>query len=95
MAISRVLSVNIRTLHSHRTQLGLLDYGSFTNISNDDLDRLLSGQTPGKRDQRSEMASVRAFKSSRSGGKSIKRTKGNSTKGLRNLCPKSSVVCLF
>ncbi|KAA8577365.1 hypothetical protein FQN60_005388 [Etheostoma spectabile] len=42
MAISRMLSVNIRTLYNHRTQLGLLDYGSFTNISNEDLDRLIT-----------------------------------------------------
>ncbi|KAA8577364.1 hypothetical protein FQN60_004275 [Etheostoma spectabile] len=50
MAISRMLSVNIRTLYNHRTQLGLLDYGSFTNISNEDLDRLITEvlrQTPG------------------------------------------------
>ena len=50
MAISRMLSVNIRTLYNQRRQLGLLDYGSFTNISNDDLDRLITEvlrQTPG------------------------------------------------
>lgn len=50
MAISRMLSVNIRTLYNHRTQLGLVDYGSFINISNDDLDRLITEvlrQTPG------------------------------------------------
>ncbi|XP_054593353.2 uncharacterized protein [Nothobranchius furzeri] len=50
MAISRMLSVNIRTLFNHRTQLGLVDYGSFTNISNEDLDHLINEvirQTPG------------------------------------------------
>ncbi|KAM9466269.1 uncharacterized protein Hap1MRO34_015383 [Clarias gariepinus] len=50
MAISRMLSVNIRTLYNHRTQLGLVDYGSFSSISNTDLDRLISEvlmQTPG------------------------------------------------
>lgn len=50
MAISWMLSVNIWTLYNHRTQLDLLDYGSFTNISNDDLDCLICGvlrQTPG------------------------------------------------
>ncbi|XP_029998101.1 uncharacterized protein LOC115424840 [Sphaeramia orbicularis] len=50
MAISRILSVNIRTLYNHRTQLGLLDYGNFNNISNDDLDYLINEvlrQTPG------------------------------------------------
>ncbi|XP_039681175.1 uncharacterized protein LOC120574791 isoform X1 [Perca fluviatilis] len=50
MAISRMLSVNIRTLYNHRTHLGLVDYGSFTNISNDDLGRLITqvlSQTPG------------------------------------------------
>lgn len=50
MAISRMLSVNIRTLYNHRTQLGLVDYGSFSIISNDDLDRLIAEvlqQTPG------------------------------------------------
>ncbi|XP_016333395.1 uncharacterized protein LOC107681599, partial [Sinocyclocheilus anshuiensis] len=50
MAISRMLSVNIRTLYNHRRQLGLVDYGSFTNISNYDLDHLITEvlqQTPG------------------------------------------------
>ncbi|XP_060786524.1 uncharacterized protein LOC132892147 [Neoarius graeffei] len=50
MAISRMLSVNIRTLYNHRTQLGLVDYGSFTDIANVDLDRLIAEilrQTPG------------------------------------------------
>ncbi|XP_060746019.1 uncharacterized protein LOC132859318 [Tachysurus vachellii] len=50
MAISRMLSVNIRTLYNHRTQLGLVDYGSFSNISNTDLDCLIAEvlrQTPG------------------------------------------------
>ncbi|XP_073340391.1 uncharacterized protein [Pagrus major] len=50
MAISRMLSVNIRTLYNHRTQLGLVDYGSFTGIANVDLDRLIAEilrQTPG------------------------------------------------
>ncbi|XP_026113394.1 uncharacterized protein LOC113091927 [Carassius auratus] len=50
MAISRMLSVNIRTLYNHRRQLGLVDYGTFTNISNDDLDRHITEvlqQTPG------------------------------------------------
>nr|XP_020470597.1 uncharacterized protein LOC109968583 [Monopterus albus] len=50
MAISRVLSVNIRTLYNHRIQLGLLDYGSFSNISNAALDHLITEvlrQTPG------------------------------------------------
>ncbi|XP_013888677.1 uncharacterized protein LOC106536054 [Austrofundulus limnaeus] len=50
MAISRMLSVNIRTLYNHRTQLGLVDYGSFINISNEALDSVISEilhQTPG------------------------------------------------
>lgn len=50
MAISRMLSVNIRTLYNHRRQLGLVDYGSFTNISNNDLDHHITEvlqQTPG------------------------------------------------
>ncbi len=50
IAISRMLSVNIRTLYNYRTQLGLVDYGSFTDITNDDLDRLIADivrQTPG------------------------------------------------
>ncbi len=49
-AISRMLSVNIRTLYNHRVQLGLVDYGSFTNIFNEDLDRVIAEilrQTPG------------------------------------------------
>lgn len=50
MAISRMLSVNIRTLYNRRTQLGLVDYGSFSDIANVDLDRLIAeilSQTPG------------------------------------------------
>lgn len=50
MAISRMLSVNIRTLYNHRTQLDLVDYGSFNNISNEVLDSVISEilhQTPG------------------------------------------------
>uniref|UniRef100_A0A3Q3AAD9 Integrase catalytic domain-containing protein n=1 Tax=Kryptolebias marmoratus TaxID=37003 RepID=A0A3Q3AAD9_KRYMA len=49
-AISRMLSVNIRTLYNHRTQFGLVDYGSFINISNEVLDSVITGvlnQTPG------------------------------------------------
>uniref|UniRef100_A0A3B3SN53 Integrase core domain-containing protein n=1 Tax=Paramormyrops kingsleyae TaxID=1676925 RepID=A0A3B3SN53_9TELE len=50
MAISRMLSVNIRTLYNHRRQLGLVDYLNFTNMSNDGLDHLITEvlrQTPG------------------------------------------------
>lgn len=50
ITISRMLSVNIRTLYNYRTQLGLVDYGSFSDITNDDLDRLIADiirQTPG------------------------------------------------
>ncbi|MEQ2210454.1 hypothetical protein XENOCAPTIV_013676 [Xenoophorus captivus] len=50
MAISRMLSVNIRTLYNHRTQFGLVDYGSFINISNEVLDSVITevlNQTPG------------------------------------------------
>ncbi|XP_051814938.1 uncharacterized protein LOC127537125 [Acanthochromis polyacanthus] len=49
-AISRMLSVNNRTLYNHRLQLGLVDYGNFANIADDDLDRLIAevlSQTPG------------------------------------------------
>lgn len=49
-AISRMLSVNIRTLYNYRSQLGLVDYGSFTAISNEDLDHVIAdilNQTPG------------------------------------------------
>lgn len=50
MAISGMMSVNIRTLYNHRLELGLVDYGGFTNISNDDLDGVITDvlrQTPG------------------------------------------------
>lgn len=50
ITISRMLSVNIRTLYNYRTQLGLVDYGSFTDITNDNLDQLIADiiqQTPG------------------------------------------------
>lgn len=42
IAISRMLSVNIRTLYNHRKQLGPADYGCFTGIANVDLDRLIA-----------------------------------------------------
>ncbi|XP_039460271.1 uncharacterized protein LOC120435224 [Oreochromis aureus] len=50
MAISQMLSVNVRTLYNHRIQLGLVDYGTFNNISNVDLDHLITEiltHTPG------------------------------------------------
>lgn len=50
MAISQMLSVNVRTLYNHRIQLGLVDYGNFNNISNVDLDHLITEiltHTPG------------------------------------------------
>uniref|UniRef100_A0A3B3QRV3 Integrase catalytic domain-containing protein n=1 Tax=Paramormyrops kingsleyae TaxID=1676925 RepID=A0A3B3QRV3_9TELE len=40
-AISRMLCVNIRTLFNHRRQLGLLDYGSFSSLSNTELDNII------------------------------------------------------
>lgn len=42
MALSWMLSVNIRTLYNHRTQLGLVDYGSFTDIANVNLYQLIA-----------------------------------------------------
>ncbi|KAM7390869.1 hypothetical protein PAMA_008863 [Pampus argenteus] len=60
MAISWMLSVNIRTLY-HRTQLGLVDYGSFTDTANADLDRLIAEilrQTPGFGETRERLRTV-------------------------------------